>query len=331
MVGITEREANLIYEEIFALHTDKVNVYKDKANRLRTKFDTILKELVKRKYNCSENDVNRKYSGFESKILALFPEAGENGDERSNQLFSDLNKARGHFNGVQHANLGSSEITASEYKFCLRTVAKLVAWFSSAPIPPKLLDASLVLEKVKIERNMDIVIILELFDSLERINEGIEVFNNLRKMIKSKNKLGFENVNIHVLTYNPQIGIFSSVEKVGGVPASSSNEALERGLRLLDGPIDRAFLDDNAATPWFMWLSHKPIAKPEQKNIEKLSTLINEGFVSFYPINMGGKETAESFEKYWPECAPIKMDPAKSENFFNISIMLTIQRMLSKK
>lgn len=333
---ITEEEAINLYRELVNLHFSDIDII-DKANRLRSQFDIILRMAFEKKYEDQQNDDKKnKNNSFADLLDDLFAEA----DERGEKLKTDLNTVRKIFNKkVQHIyNLlkfrkkssARNTISENEYKFCLRTIAVLISFLSGTPIPSSILDASLLLEYKEMKRSLDIVIILELYDDLNRINKGVSVLKNLKKMNRIKNKLGFNKLNVSVVVYSQPVSVLSNNNLDS--TSSSLNDALQSGLKFLDSAVTK-WIDDREGLvdkPWLMWLCFDLKKEISQEHIKKINEMLDAKIFGFYPIDMNNGKVTEIFKEYWPNCKPILMNPDKSNNFFNTSILLTIQRMQNK-
>lgn len=324
---LTELECKIHYEKLIALHFRQATVI-DKANSLRSRFDILLKAICQSKNGGSIPREITNESPFKNMVDDIFRDV----DLKDNNLKSDLHKIRLLFNNkVQHLKnkgyKGRSEkieiISETEYKFCLKTVAEFVAFFGGVPIPPKILDACLELEDKKMIKYLDVVIVLQLFDSIDQIDKGILVYNSLQKMM-TEHKDKFDKLNVQIVLYNPSIITLAPLEQTTQSPV---NEALERGLNLLDKAISRWTKDrtNNIDKPWFIWLCYD-LKSIDTKLVNRLTQITDASLVGFYPINMGGNDLSSSFIGYWPNCSPIPMKPELGDNFFK-SVLLTIQRM----
>lgn len=325
---LTQEEAKRHFNNLVDIHF-RIGRIIDRANSLRSRFDIILRTIITRKYEGKiPGDIMEK-NMFKNMINDLFMDA----DQRGIALKANLHQARDLFNNkVQHLkDKGSVNlITENEYKFCLRTVSELVSFFSGVAIPAQLLDASYILECKKMKKELDIVIILQLFDTLQRLDKGMIVYDNLRKMMSVKNQYGFNKLNIQVVLYNPQLSTISSTN--GAASTSPTNEALYRGIDILDQSITKWVDDRTNETdrPWLMWMFHSIDFPIDTEIVEKIDSFTEAQTAGFYPVNMGEEKFSEQLVKYWPECKPLRMNPDRADNFFNTSLLLTIQRMQEK-
>ncbi len=323
-------EARAIYECLKSIHF-RIGDYMDKANSLRTIFDATLQTICNRKHGGQKpNDID----GFVMTIMNIFDNAESNGKDLSKRL----NKSRTYFNKkVQHRLKATSNgelvlnepINEYEYKFCLSCVAELVCFFSGVAIPSYLHDACYRHTDVSMKRKLEMVIVLQLFDTLGNVDKGILVYDSLRRMISRKNSYGFNKLEVKVVVYNPALCMMA---ENGSVLPSPVNEAVREGLDRLDEAIGRWMEDREDCTdrPWFLWLCHTLDEEVDKKLVERLGRLIDANMTSFYPVNMGSTDVKEKFLGIWPGCGPISMNPELADNFFNTSLLLSVQRMQQK-
>ena len=327
---LTKKECEDHYKDLIALHFRQASVI-DKANRLRTRFDIILKAICQSKNGGSIPREITEQNAFKNMVNDIFKDV----DLQGKILKNDLHKIRLLFNNkVQHLEnkgfKGGPEkietISEKEYKFCLKTVAEFVAFFGGVPIPPTILDACLELEDKNMIKYLDVVIVLQLFDSIDRIDKGILVYNSLHKMI-TEHKDRFDKLNVQIVLYNPSIITLTPLEQTTQSPV---NDALERGLEFLDKAINRWTKDrtNNIEKPWFIWLCYN-LESLDAKLVNRLTQITDANLVGFYPIDMGDNNLSNSFLGYWPNCRPIPLKPELAQNFFK-SVLLTIQRMQNK-
>ena len=327
---LNQIEARAIYEYLKSLHF-RIGDYMDKANSLRTIFDAILQTICNRKHGGQKpNDIE----GFVMTIKNIFDKAESNGKDLSKRL----DKTRYYFNKkVQHRLKNTSKgelvlnepITEYEYKFCLSCVAELICFFSGVTIPSYLHDACYRHTDVSMKRKLEMVIVLQLFDTLGNVDKGMLVYDSLRRMVSRKNSYGFDKLEVKVITYNPALSRMSDKGKTAPAPV---NEALREGLDRLDEAIGRWMDDRDNSTdrPWFLWLCHTLDDRVENEQVERLNRWMDANMTSFYPVNMGGSEVEKQFLECWPACGPISMNPELADNFFNTSLLLSVQRMQQK-
>lgn len=327
---LKENEARAIYECLKNLHFRMGN-YLDKANSVRSIFDAVLQTICNRKYE------GRKPNSINGFIL-IINDVFEGAESRGRKLKNKLNKTRETLNKkVQHLLKQSDTgelafnrlISEDEYKDCLYCVAETVCFFSGVVIPPYLLDACYRHKNVTMKKKLEMVIVLQLFDSLENIDKGMLVYDRLRKMMDMKDSYGFRDLDIKVVVYNPSLPEMPDTGQVDRTPAS---EALREGLDRLSEAINRWMNDatDGTDRPWFLWLCHRMDDKVDPELVKRLDTWMDAGMTSFYPVYMGDEEVQKRFLECWPQSEPIWMNPMLADNFFSTSLLLSVQRMQQK-
>ena len=327
---ITEETAYGHYAELYALHTLDIDV-KDKSNRLRTRFEAITKDAVTTKYGGSVPGHLEKATHHEL-LMDLF---GSDQDHRLQKLKTKVFTVKGRFNKLQHDK--DADIHEEQYRKCLRSVLEYVSFLSSAPIPPHLLDASSDIDKFSMNRRLSIVIVLELFDTLRHAEQGMLIFKNLKKLMKTRDRFQLDKLDLNVVVYTNPVECYAGDAKDYG--NSCADEAWTKGSAILDKAVNEWKADKNDGTdvPWFIWICHDPYQRLSSEHISRMNTLLADKEVRFYPIKIkhhGEEEWDEGAMKHfldlWPLCSPYPMSSRGSDNFFNKSILLTIQRMQKK-
>lgn len=333
---IKDKEAQNLYQSILDGFKEQNNLV-DKANSLRSIFDVVLSTIINNKYNgLPPLDI---VSGFQGKIGNLF--------EAGSEEYIELNKIRLKFNRIQHPHSVTCKnsfkrkgtlpyFSLKDYKYCLKGITNLVYAFSSVQIPPELSQARKELKYKRMKYQLEIIMVIELFDSLAHIGRGQFILNKLEEMIKEKDRLGLDMLKIHLVTYSPSINYLSpfstksNLEKARPLIIQDNpvNEALRKSLSIIDQAINnwiaqKGKTDDK---PWLMWLSQKLDNNIEKNIIEKIASLRDAEVIGFSPFALDSISVIKKFEELIPKCGPKNLDPYLIENFFS-SILETIQEM----
>lgn len=327
----SEADAQQYYNDILKEH-EKLGTAIDKANGLRSIFDGILTDAINIKYKGNVPDGKTK--GFEAKIDELF--AGSS-------IYERLQCTRDIFNRNQHRyfikgkkvvkNLG---LTDDDYLFCLECVTDLIKDLSGIPVPSGLVQARKVLPIKGAKYQLEIVLMIELFDKLEHARKGTFILQELEKMIKEKDRIGLDSLVIHLITYSPSLSYVSPIEhyndlgknEIHSLFMNPLNDALRQGLETLSLAVDNylsyQFNGVKCEKPWFMWFCNSLKYSIDSAHVEKLREFIEGDIIGFYPVALDSEKTSLEFEKIIP-CKPMVLDTKKMGNLFK-SILETLQQ-----
>ena len=331
-------EANRYYKSILESFQEG-GTLRDKANRLRSIFDFVLRDAINKKFHgIAPND---KTLGFQVMIDELY--VGNSVDIKEQR--EKLHTVRGLFNSVQHTyqkgrTIERSQVplTNRDYNYCLQVITDLVDDLSGTPVPPQLQQARKELGHKRMNHQLEIVLLFELFDKLDNLNKGSYILREIDKMVKDKDKIGLDMLKIHLVTYCSYMNYISPIEHYSDLKhneflssfVNPVNEALSKGLDMLSLAVD-SYLDPNGGKcdkPWFIWLCNSLKYDIDIDHIAKIQQYIDADVVGFYPISIDSQETMVAFDKIIPKCGPKTMDYKLSGNFFK-SILDTIQTMHS--
>lgn len=324
---IDEDTANGHFYALIDLHTLDIYV-KDKANRLRSRFEAITKDAVKGKYG-GKMPVSYKKATHHELLVELFD---GDGDPRVVELVQRLTQVKSSFNVIQHEK--DADIQEIEYVKCLGAVAYYISFMSSAPIPEYLLYATTPVEKFEMHRKLTVVIVLELYEKLTHLDHGMLIYRNMMKLMRTRKAFGLDDkLDVEVVVYsNPLECLVSSDAAAYGTNADA---AWTKGLALLDDAVSQ-WKQDKAGTdkPWFIWICHDQEQHLSEGHIGRMNAILEEGDVSFHPIIVRPAADHDRAEEYmkrfldlFPCSAPYPMTARGSDNFFNHSLLLNIKRM----
>lgn len=331
-------EANRYYKSILESFQEG-GTLRDKANRLRSIFDFVLRDAINKKFHGIAP--NEKTLGFQVMVDELYD--GDSVDIKEQR--EKLHTVRGLFNSIQHIyqkgrTIERSQVflTKRDYSFCLQAVTDLVENLSGTPVPPQLLQARKELGYKKMKHPLDIILLFELFDKLENVIKGNYILHEIENMIKDKDEAGLDMLKIHLVTYCPNLNYISPIEHYCDIKRNEFlskyinpiDNALSKGLDLLSQAVNN-YLDSSGEKydkPWFIWLCNNMKYDIERTHITKIQQYIDADVIGFYPIAIDSQETVVAFEKLIPNCGPKKIDYKLSGNFFK-SILDTIQIMHS--
>lgn len=331
---LTEQEAQKFYRSILESYQEDGSL-EDKANRLRSIFDFILRSAIDKKYH--GNPPNDKTRGFQVMVDDLFY------TEDFVAFRNTLHEIRELFNGIQHQYRKGRDIarnhiffSSHDYRFCLQGITELVQNVSNSSIPPQLIQACKKLSYKKMKYRLEIIILLELFDKLEHAEKGIRLLNNIENMIKEKEEIGLDLLSFHIITYSPTINVISPIEHSSDIKKNEFqsmfvnpvNDGISKGLDIVGRSIDYWMdsAENKTDKPWFIWLCNSLKYDINPTVLNKLQQLIDADVIGFYPIALDSQETLGIFEEILPNCGPKNLDSNLSENFFK-SILNTVQRM----
>lgn len=331
-------EANRYYKSILESYQEG-GTLRDKANRLRSIFDFILRDAINKKFRGIAP--NEKTLGFQVMVDELYD--GDSVDIKEQR--EKLHSVRGLFNSIQHTyqkgrSIERSQVflTNRDYSFCLQEITDLVESLSGTSVPPQLLQARKELGYKKMKHPLEIILLFELFDKLENVNKGNYIFHEIEKMVKEKDEAGLDMLKIHLVTYCPNLNYISPIEHYSDMKHNEFlskyinpvNSALSKGLDMLSQAVDN-YLDprsEKCDKPWFLWLCNSMKYDVESAHVTKIQQYIDADVIGFYPIAIDSQETVMAFEKLIPKCGPKIIDFKLSGNFFK-SILDTIQIMHS--
>lgn len=320
---ISQSSAYEHYDRLYDLHT--LDIFpKDKANRLRTELDLITAKAIRGKYGDEITEKLKSLTVYERLSNHLF----DDGDELSVKLRADLHQVRHFFNNVQHRG---HYVTEGKYMNFFRSVVDCVSFFSSVPIPSHLLYACNPVSEFKMTRRLDVVIVLELYNSLNNVEDGVFVLKSLKRLLKKKNDLRLKDLHIHVVVYGKPIVCYKADDDCQD---TSVNDGLKCGLGYLHNAISGWEHNKTGVDkPFFIWLTHTSDPQLSSENVDHIQKLIDERKVNFYPVRLcnSGDHRNRNLNEIWPGIVPILMNIRRSDNFFNDSLLGTIERMQNRK
>jgi len=323
---ISEAEARSQYLQL--IESIKVHEMPAKAAMLRAQFDIIL-------HLCIESHLGRELSrNDEFRVVdiinILFPEgepALKDLRDKLHQLRKMLNTLSAHIY-PQYKRLQQGKCAQVfgryEYEFSLDVISELIAFVSGSPIPPQINEAKMRLERVRIANNnrLDILLMMELFTSIDEVQDGDILIRHYKEMLSKKNELGLTNVHFQLITYCQPI--CTSINR----PLSSStpfNETLKESLKQLYDALDlRAAYQ--CERPWFILLCRGLPREVDSGLIQALKELYSEKKIDFMPMALN-EEVVSQYKSTWPHCGPIRLSPSMSSNFFK-ELLASIQRVL---
>lgn len=334
----SEKEASMYYKSIVESFQEG-GTLEDKANRLRSIFDFVLRDAVNKKFHGDAS--NLKSMGFQVLVDELYSDD----DVGMTECREKLHAVRKLFNYLQHhykqrmtIQMSRVHLSNSDYNYCLQVITDLIEDLSGMPIPPQLLQARKELEHKKMKYQLEIVLLLELFDKLDNLDKGNYILQEIDKMIKDKDRIGLDMLKIHLVTYCPNMNYISPIEHYTDLKQNEFlssfinpvNYALSKGLDMLSLTVD-SYLDPNSGKcdkPWLVWLCNSLKYDIDKAHIAKIQQYIDSDVIGFYPIAIDSQETVVTFEKIMPRCGPKIIDYKLSGNFFK-SILDTVQTMHS--
>lgn len=334
----SEKEASRYYRSIVGSFQED-GTLEDKANRLRSIFDFVLRDAINKKYH---GDVpNLKTIGFQVMVDELY--SGD--DVKTKEFCEKLHSVRSLFNKIQHhyqkgmtIQMSQVHLSNSDYNYCLQVITDLVENLSGIPVPPELQQARKELGHKRMKHQLEIILLVELFDKLDNLDRGVYIMREIDKMIKDKDDIGLDMLKIHLVTYCPNMNYISPIEHYADFKRNEFlscfinpvNDALSKGLDLLNLAVD-SYLEPTGGKsdkPWFVWLCDSLKYDIDIAHIAKIQQYIDADVIGFYPISIDSQETMEKFEKIIPGCGPKVVDCKLSGNFFK-SILDTVQTMNS--
>lgn len=250
----------------------------------------------------------------------------------TDKLKDSISKTKTNLNKVVH-NISFS--AGEDLKLHLRRVLDLINFFSGAPIPNKLQDATRRLESVKIERALDVIILNEMFDSTDEVGVGATICNELLSMMRGKDALGFGTVNFYLINYMPSVLYISTVkDNEASLGTNAINVALNKAMMVLKERIKKYKKRDpgEAFKPMFLWICNslsKELDKAKMQELVALSKGEDGDNYTFYPIVIRD-EGVDQFKAYNAKWKAKVMIPQLIENF-TFSLLLSIQRADAEK
>ena len=301
---------------------------------LRSRFDVILSLAVKGKLGKQPED-----NSFKGKIDVLFPpdskdEATIEMNHRLNDMRRQLNTKIAHtIEDEEQILMGKwvRKLQKKDFKNFLSNVADLISLLSSVPIPGELRAACRTLQPVSVNEKMEVVFVMELFDNLAHLKDGVNVLERFKDMLAEKNRLGLTQLELYLIVYAPETALLSNLFTLDDFVhkshtlsnTSPADKALCMAIDLLNGAIER-WLDGDGRRPELIWMCHDFSQTLQHENKEKLEQMNLGGVIGFTPIAWQ-PSAIEQFKKMWPHCRPYNADPALAGNFFD-SFIESIQR-----
>lgn len=320
---LKNNEAIDYYKDLLGIYAEDVRM-ECKMFLLRQMLESIVQRMAQysSEYQGKKYDKEAKFST----LLKIIFEVTDKNDYTEN-LRKELLDTKNHLNENVHE---FSFVYSEDFKKHLRRILDFISYFSGAPIPNKLEDASRTLEKVEIKRSMDIIILNEFFDHTATFSYNTVIFKKLLSMIKEKNSLGFGNVNFHLISYMPSTLYVSSTKKEETtIGEDGVNIALDKAIKLVKERISKFKKKEpgTAFKPMLLWICNKLPQSIDSSLMENLHTLSNGedgNYFSFHPvvIHESGIKQFSSYDKKW---TPKVMVPQLIENFI-FGLLISIQR-----
>ena len=336
-------EAHRQYERLIEVIASN-NDLQGQAAALRTQFDTLLNLCVEAKLGSLPKD--GKMNGFVVKINELFDTGwAKPGSlhKRLIELTSTFNNTSAHtYDQYKRLQKGKSVwlFTESTLTTCIATMADFIAYESGVPIPPQVQAAVKQLERVHIDRscrNLDLIVLLQLYETAEQIAEGAAVVASLKKMVQLRSEIGISSVKLHLIAYAPPLLTLSPIVKPSDFatlppPSSTFDAPLREALQLVNESLER-WETLGGEKPWLVMLTRSLPATIDPALQQQLQQLIDTKMLRIYPMAMSSDTAAaealkQRFEQLWPKCGPDTLSPRLSENFVT-SLLEAMQRRLS--
>ena len=326
---ITKEEAFEQYGLL--LETNKANnSLLDKANSLRSRIETVLCIAYKNKFSVkSGKSINANTEMMINELLA---------DNQHTRLRDRLHKARRTLNiKAMHRYLLETtkgpDINEEEYKACLSAICDFIALMSSQPIPPALRQfiKNLTFKRVSQEERLDIIFLVELYRDIRQLNDATAYMNGLERMASEKERLALSGLNIHLVTYSPEILEYSHPTSESNMNDTCNNSgitqhALDTALNTLSGTIEQ-WKEKGGYKPWLIWITSDLTDKPSDMQVKRMQELMDMQEMAFYPWATT-KKAFDGFTSLWPCCGPYQLNPKLCGNSFK-SVLNTVQLLFS--
>ena len=326
---LAENQAQEQYRLLLEGFTDD-NSLLDKASYIRSRIDTILRMAYAAKFPAQDSNLMKINQA--AIIDALLP------DKRHDELRSRLDFARQTLNTKamhrynlekSHKNAGR-DLTEDEYRDCLSAICDFIAIASGVPIPPPLLQARRTIraQSVRDYSRLEIIFLIQLYSDIGQADDGTLILRQLRKMVRERDRIGLSSLSVKAVAYSPALTLMdfpaAGKQSAASTPSDSAR-ALDTALDLMESAITRTE-DLGGDKPWLMWLAHDISDLPDGPSARRLRQMMDDKAISFYPMALT-EEAARQFTERWPGCGPKEMDPSLADNFFNKSVLPTVQEM----
>ena len=308
------------------------NCLLDKANHVRSRIDTVLRMAYTTANPEKETSIGK--ISAETLVNLLLPE------DQHSELRNRLHQARKLLNekAMHRYNIETffgMDITEKDYRDCLSAICDFIALVSSQPIPEALLQATkeLIPGKCKAGARLEMIFLIQLFSSLDDIQDGVFIISKLKKMLLEKTRLGLDCLHIHLVTYSPDIQQLSPIdnshvdETIDGENHNITARAFGQALEYLDNAIERQ-KTEGGEKPWLVWIASDLEKKPTTEQLQHLQQYLRNKVVGLYPMP-ANQQTKAEFASLWPEIRPIPIQVKLAENFFK-SVLRTAQLILEE-
>lgn len=328
---LRENEAFDFYTELLKIFAEDVSL-KCKMFLLRYILENIIERLVQ--VIGHNNKTNKNLKVKDGKFIEIIDIIFQSKDKNvyADNLKKDIIDTKRLLNENVHE---TSFVSGEDLKKHLKRILDLINYFSGVPIPSKLQVASKILEKVEIKRQLDVIILNELFDQTNSFGYGATMYNKLLSMIREKDLLGFGKVNFHLITYMPSaLHVSSTKDSATIIGDNGVNKALDKAINLVNERISKFRKKEtgSAFKPMMLWLCNSIPESIDKALMNKLVSLSNgedgKNF-SFTPVVIH-KIGIEQFKAYNKKWVPKVLIPQLIENFI-FSLLLSIQRADLKK
>ena len=329
---ITDEEATSQYRQL--VKSIKEATYREKAAMLRTQFDILLHLCVER--HIGRELKRNEVQGFEGLIDTLFPKNGDPALEGMRTRLHELRKTFNHLSAHTYLQFKREQsgkrvrkYGQHEYEFSMDVLSELIAFVSGSPIPASVNSAKKELKRIGIanKNRLDIILMMELFTSIDEIEDGSVLVRNYKEMLSQMKELGLENVQFHLVTYCRPICTDDSIsnESLFSIPF---NEALYESLNKLYDALDliEAY---NCERPWLVMLCHGVSNDADKGLIQELKDLYIKRTIDFMPVALN-KESMDQINTIWPHSKPYRITSSVSSNFYKELIAAIQQQQLSK-
>lgn len=309
---LTSQQAKEQYQALLDEYKSQ-SAISDKGRTLRTRLDVILQLAASRNQNIFDN-LNEVFDGHAT--------------ETEVSLLNRLTNVRLKLNNLVH---GNRFITEAQYRQYLSVVCEFVCYISSTPMPPQLILAtlSLVPRDIPENRGLDVVVLLQLYSSMEQVGDGANILKEFHKMFEQKDFLRLNTVRFHLFTYGcplfqlSDISHSTDLRQKGKYTPSIDDVALNRALGHIAQLPPPASEKDR---PWLMWLCQDISPDLPAVMVQRLAEMKEQKQLAFLPIPLN-RGAHGQFLQLWPDCKPTPLSPGLAGNFF-LSVLNTIQKKL---
>ena len=324
---ITEKRAEDLYNDLLNVFSEDVSL-KCKQFLLRQQLERIVYLVAKASPGSDKVFTGNPHNiTFKVQINLIFDTVEATRDAR--RLKKDIISTKNSLNdAVHHVSFRAGE----DMKKHLRRMLDLIYFFSGVPVPNKLHDASRTLERVEIRRELDVIILNEMFDSTDEVGSGATICNQLLSMMREKDELGFGTVNFYLINYMPSVLCRSTVnDDERSLGDNGINVALDKSLMLLKERVGKYQKREKgtAFKPMFFWICNSLAPTPDEAKMRNLVELLQGDDITFYPI-VTRDEGVEQFRAYDDKWRAKVLIPQLIENF-TFSLLLSIQRADAKQ